>query len=645
MKPYFYNISGTYTIVLPKIWSQNVTVSQILVLFILNLFSFYLQSILLAVFPNICLLILYLIFNNVIICKGSNDEKWTKFAECPTYPSDYMSKFHSNYPNLQLPFPGQCIPFSPIDFKDPNFLNLWSDSSSRNNFSCKNTNFTSIPINTTASNTITTSSTNYVQPQVVASTVTTFTKASCSPVPSVVSHSSPESFEPSLKSVAPCIYNVAKTTSTFQNTNFISEVSPMNVNSSNTNTVCSSLPVSHSQPFPGNFSNVFSETSHNVTPLSSVLSNSNDCTSKTFEISTQTDNQNAIQNNSFSLNKVCHNETILEKLSKLESVTLNSHEISNLSINEIKSMLELLPKFEGDLKYYKLFKEQFQVMTEHQNINSKDKAFLLYSCLSDNVRLNLGSVTLDNSINLKLLFENLDREYCSPQNSQLYYSNALFSIDTWSVCKNIEDLNKLYKFISENHKGLEREGCYESQLIYGMKILSLLEGDLSYNVAKILSESCSTQILPKILHILKHEIRMMEIDKIAQATTKGVQVKFDNNSSDLNLQKGDQTLVPEISENHQINDQHHISEFNDDHWIKKHCVFCTSKDHFSNECTYYSRSSDFKNSLFKAFRCYNCLKRGHRSFNCSKPKICKLCKDERPHNPILCNKNSNYNRV
>ena len=315
MKPYFYNISGTYTIVLPKIWSQNVTVSQILVLFILNLFSFYLQSILLAVFPNICLLILYLIFNNVIICKGSNDEKWTKFAQFQTYPSDYMSKF---YPNLNLPFPGQLISIPPFHFKDSNYLNLGSNSNS-DNFNCKSIiNPNSSPLITTASNTLTTSSTNYVQPKVVASTVTTVTMSSCSPVPSVVSYSSPKSFEPSLKSVAPCISNVAKTTfsSSFPNTNFVpSEALPLNFNSSNTNTVCSSLPVSHSEPISCNFSKVFSETSHNVTP------------SKTFEISTQTDNQNSIQNNSFSLNKVFHNENILEKLSKLESVTLNSHEI------------------------------------------------------------------------------------------------------------------------------------------------------------------------------------------------------------------------------------------------------------------------------------------------------------------------------
>ena len=633
MKPHFNNISGTYTVVLPEIWHQNVTVSQIAILFILNLFSFYLQNILLAVFPNICLLILYLIFNNIVIFKGSNDEKLTKlkFAQYPTY-SDFMSEFHSNYQNMNFPIPGQLISISPYHFKDPNSLNLGSNSNS-DSFNCKKTNYTLNPLITTASSTITTTSTNYVKPYVIASTVTTSTSSSCSPVSSVASVT-PESFKP----VASCIPDFA--ISTFGSTNLISPAVLPNVITSNTNSVCSSVPVSTSESITCNFPKVSEKLSQNLISQPSVLTSSNDNDPKTFEIFTKQNHQN-VQSERVEFKEVhCNENIILEKLSELQSHILNSSDISKLSVTEIKSMQELLPKFDGDLKYYKLFKEQFQLMTEHHNISSKDKAFLLYSCLGEKVCLNLGPQTLNNSISLELLWQNLDQEYCLPQNSQLYYSNALFSMDSWPVCKDVDDLNQLYKFILENHRGLEREGCHESQLIYGMKILSLLEGDLSYNVAKILSDSCSTQILPKILRVLKQEIRMLEINKIAQATTNGIPVQFEkNNSSSISSQKyADQNF--KRSKNH---DQCLVSEVQRDS-LGNLCVFCQSKNHFSNYCTYYSRPSEFKYSLFKDFRCYNCLERGHRSFNCSKPKVCKLCTDARPHNPVLCHKNSN-NRI
>ena len=287
-------------------------------------------------------------------------------------------------------------------------------------------------------------------------------------------------------------------------------------------------------------------------------------------------------------------------------------------------MLELLPKFEGDLKCYKLFKEQFQVMTEHQNINSKDKAFLLYSSLDDKVLNLLRPVTINGLIDFQLLWDNLDLEYSLPENGSLYYSNALFSLGSWPLCNTLESLNKLHKLILINHLGLEREGVQESGVIYGMKILSLLEGDLALNVASLLSSDlCKTAILPEILQLLKQEIRYLQINKLAQATKDGIHVKFENIEN----------------ENGEISHSEKDHFENQQNLVKDVCVFCKSMDHLSIHCNLYSRPRDYYSSLFEQFRCFNCFQKGHKSFSCSLSKLCNLCNDPRPHSPIICNNN------
>ena len=153
-------------------------------------------------------------------------------------------------------------------------------------------------------------------------------------------------------------------------------------------------------------------------------------------------------------------------------------------------------------------------------------AYLLYSSLSDEVLAILGQVTEKGFIDYQSLWDNLDSEFSLPQNGQFYFSNALFSLGSWPICNTLESLTRLYKFILSNYLGLERERVQESGSIYGMKILSILEGELAYNVSLLLSSDISkTAILPKILQLLKQEIRFLEINRLAQATKKAYQAK------------------------------------------------------------------------------------------------------------------------
>ena len=100
-----------YTVCLPKIWNQNVTVSQILVMFMLNFISFYFQSTLLVLFPNVLLLMIYILINNISIHKGYSQD-FMKALESPTYFPQCLTKLNTKvmpltdneYPNIYFPY-------------------------------------------------------------------------------------------------------------------------------------------------------------------------------------------------------------------------------------------------------------------------------------------------------------------------------------------------------------------------------------------------------------------------------------------------------------------------------------------------------------------------------------------------------------
>ena len=98
-----------YTVCLPKIWNQNITVSQILIMFLLNFVSVYFQSTLLLLLPNVILLIIYILINNIQIHKGySQDfvkalEAHIDFTHCVNKLNTKVIKDHS-YPSFHFPY-------------------------------------------------------------------------------------------------------------------------------------------------------------------------------------------------------------------------------------------------------------------------------------------------------------------------------------------------------------------------------------------------------------------------------------------------------------------------------------------------------------------------------------------------------------
>ena len=74
--------------------------------------------------------------------------------------------------------------------------------------------------------------------------------------------------------------------------------------------------------------------------------------------------------------------------------------------------------------------------------------------------------------------------------------------------------------------------------------------------------------------------------------------------------------------------------------FSKRCMFCSTNDHESENCTQLSSPQEYKDILYKYKLCYNCLHQNHSNYNCLLPKRCaKSCNDSSKHSTVVCTHN------
>ena len=69
----------------------------------------------------------------------------------------------------------------------------------------------------------------------------------------------------------------------------------------------------------------------------------------------------------------------------------------------------------------------------------------------------------------------------------------------------------------------------------------------------------------------------------------------------------------------------------------KKCPFCY-QEHDPKDCKDFSTPEERKNVLCKFARCFLCLSKGHRSFQCRSKSRCRYCKGK--HNLLICMHNN-----
>ena len=278
-----------------------------------------------------------------------------------------------------------------------------------------------------------------------------------------------------------------------------------------------------------------------------------------------------------------------------------------LGLQYLNYICSIVTKYNGDRSKYRTFKNRFCTITDSMPLTDTDKGLILYMSLEDPVIDYLGKFTEDGHISYQRLWRELDYEFDTPLEGRLHHVAALFSIDSMDVCDTLEKLVNVYKFLKVHYVALERINAAQEVEGFKLKLLSKLRGDVADQVSSYIIQMESKPVVPGILAILREEISIMEIQQIADSLNTEVPKSEDPTSTTPSSQS---------------------AEF----W----CIFCRTDKHPSNTCNRYSQPSDYQKILFQHGRCYNCMERGHKGYECSKPRQCHMCSDQRKHCRVMC---------
>ena len=73
------------------------------------------------------------------------------------------------------------------------------------------------------------------------------------------------------------------------------------------------------------------------------------------------------------------------------------------------------------------------------------------------------------------------------------------------------------------------------------------------------------------------------------------------------------------------------------------CVFCSSAEHKTEQCSQVVGAEERKKVLMKFARCFSCLNKGHKSFKCQKRVMCRFCQGK--HHYLICSVGNCSNTV
>ena len=147
--------------------------------------------------------------------------------------------------------------------------------------------------------------------------------------------------------------------------------------------------------------------------------------------------------------------------------------------------------------------------------------------------------------------------------------------------------------------------------MFKLKILSKLSGEVADKVSSYMIEMQEKSTVPTILDILKQEILTMEIQQIAE------------NLSTTVPNREDKELRSSVPSSEKTKYQYH-------------CMFCMVNGHDSSTCRKFGSPKDYQQFLCRHGLCFNCLQKGHVSYDCPQSSQCNCCEDRRKHSQVMC---------
>ena len=259
----------------------------------------------------------------------------------------------------------------------------------------------------------------------------------------------------------------------------------------------------------------------------------------------------------------------------------------------------VLPKFRGDVTQWRTFWDSFN-STIHTNsyLTKIDKFNHLNSLLEGQALRAIQGLTLTES-NYQSAIDILNQRFGKTQHIISTHLDELLKIAACTTDKTSQ-LRFVYDKISINVRGLEALGVNSSQ--YGSLLIPVVMSKLPQDVRLQIARNTAQDVweMLELLSVIRKEVEAREISdgiKVTPEKPKAAQPKPPPHGSAAALVANDQPSGNKIQ-----------------------CVYCSGY-YFSASCTKTSEVHARLEILKRHQRCFVCLKRGHRSNQCSNQRV------------------------
>jgi len=303
----------------------------------------------------------------------------------------------------------------------------------------------------------------------------------------------------------------------------------------------------------------------------------------------------------------------------IASNTSESQDWGNPSTVRVKLPKLELRKFSGDIHEFQEFWDSFSsAIHENTGLANVDKLKYLKGFLEGQARSVISGLPVTDA-NYEVAINLIKKRFAKPSVIQHAHINRLISI---SPVYNEDDVNRLRKFrdeIEANFRGLEAQGVEKSS--YSRIVVPVLVEKLPKSIKYNMVRSCRVSVLDWELDEL---IRELDLELEVRETNSELMKFGDGNRRDAERRRPSS----EYKEFRKMNTANALFAAE-----AQGCIFCKA-GHKAEDCNVHKSPEDRKNILRKVFRCFVCLKQGHRSFECRSKAKCFQCKAR--HHVSLC---------
>ena len=279
-----------------------------------------------------------------------------------------------------------------------------------------------------------------------------------------------------------------------------------------------------------------------------------------------------------------------------------------------------IQKFSGKVHEFQEFWDSFSsAIDQNDELANVDKFKYLKGLLSESARSVIAGFPLTDS-NYLIAVDLLKQRYAKPSMIQHAHINQLVNLTPVFNEDNVIRLRSFRDQVETHFRGLEAlsvdKTTYSSIVV--PVLMEKLPKQIRFNMVRSMGKSMLDWTVEELITALDTELEVRECHiPLLKVSGGSIQDSRRPRQQDSQRIGGPSTASALFTPNCSI----------------KKCSFC-GEDHSSGDCTAHKDPESRKSILRKQFRCFVCLKGGHRSFECRSRIKCILCRGK--HHAAIC---------